>query len=160
MNWKEFYNKVRRGRIAPPVLLGIDPGGEIGWSVFTDGELAKAGQTPGYVHKTGEIHWEGIEQLLSNVNPTHIVCEDYKVYAHKLEQHTFSSVPTLRIIGMIEYWAWKNNVPIHYQMAMQAKGFCTDDKLKKWELWQKGQRHSRDAIRHICYFLTFERNYN
>lgn len=155
MEWIEFYKKVQRGRVAPTRLLALDPGGETGWTLFTNGNIDKVGQTPGYDHKTEVIDWESMETLLDSINPTHIVCENYKIYAHKLDQHTFSSVPTLRIIGMIDFWAWKNKVPIEYQMAQQAKGFCTDDKLKKWGLWQKGMRHSRDAIRHACYYLVF-----
>lgn len=43
------------------------------------------------------------------------------------------------------------------QMAVTAKNFCTDDKLKQWGFWQAGQKHARDSIRHGCYFLLFFR---
>lgn len=140
-------------------VLGLDPGGTVGWSIMEGCKLIANGQTPGYDDSTGKIDWDSIEHLLIDSKPDIIVCEDYKVYAHKLQQHTFSSVPTLRIIGMIEYFCHKHGIPLYYQMAMQAKGFVTDDKLKSWNLWQRGQRHSRDSIRHICYFLVFNKDF-
>lgn len=36
----------------------------------------------------------------------------------------------------------------------QAKSFATDDRLKHWNLWVKGNPHARDSLRHLCLFLA------
>ena len=138
----------------PERLLCLDPGETTGWCVFTKGELTHWGQALTMNKQTQMIDWDKVHGLIETIEPTQIVCEDYRVYSHKLDRHAFSKVPTLRIIGGFEYGAWLSGIPIHYQMAFQAKGFVTDAKLKEWGLWQDGLRHSRDAIRHGIYFLV------
>lgn len=87
-----------------------------------------------------------------------VIYENYRVYAHKLERHSNSEVYTLRLVGVIEYLCdVKHKIPYYNQMAQQAKGFVTDDKLKKWGYYRQGLRHARDAIRHGCYFLLFDK---
>lgn len=36
------------------------------------------------------------------------------------------------------------------QSASEAKGFCSDDMLKSWDLWKSKSPHERDAIRHLA----------
>lgn len=174
----------------PQALLCLDPGETTGWAVFERGELTKLGQAPTVSIKTvgnskkgsKSVDWPVVNDLFIMTTPTHVVCEDYRIYAHKLERHTFSSVETLRLIGGIDMichvgfsWVEKAGlaggqgvsipksdlklmefyepIPISYQMAVQAKGFVTDEKLKQWGFWKDGMRHSRDAIRHGIYYL-------
>lgn len=114
--------------------------------------------------KQKQIDWRALVKLFIQVKPTCVVCEDYKIYAHKLERHTFSSVETLRLIGGIDILCKLNilqclngifidTIPIAYQMAFQGKGFATDARLKEWGFWKEGMKHSRDAIRHGIYYL-------
>ena len=114
--------------------------------------------------KQKQIDWRALVKLFIQVKPTCVVCEDYKIYAHKLERHTFSSVETLRLIGGIDMLCKLNilqclngifvdTIPIAYQMAFQGKGFATDARLKEWGFWKEGMKHSRDAIRHGIYYL-------
>ena len=92
--------------------------------------------------------------IFADVMPTHVICEDYRVYAHKLERHANSQVVTLRLIGGIDYVCrFMMELPLAYAMAVSAKGFITDDRLKDWGMWQPSMKHSRDAIRHGLYFL-------
>lgn len=155
MSWEKFYTRFKKDKIAPERLIAIDPGNETGMALFTNGIFEKGWQVssaPG-----GVTNWREVEQMVLEYNPTIVVCENYRVYAHKLEQHSYSDVNTLRIIGCIEYLCWKHNIPLEFQMAAQHKGFCTDVKLKQWDLWHKGMRHSRDATRAGCFFLLFGR---
>jgi hypothetical protein len=137
---------------APKRLLCLDPGETTGWAVFEEGKLTAAGQA-----RTIES-WDVINDLFNDVNPTMVLYENYRVYAHKLERHSNSEVYTLRLVGVIEFICEVIlKVPQYNQMAQQAKGFTNDDKLKAWGFYKKGQRHSRDAIRHGCYFLLFDK---
>lgn len=167
MKYKDVLNKVYAGdpsRI-PSRLLCLDPGETTGWSLFERGKLTYYGQIE-TVTMDKQPAWHGLSKLFYETDPTHVVCEDYRVYAHKLERHSNSSVVTLRLIGGIDFICRNTfgatnelgpyiaeGIPLTYQMATQAKGFVTDDRLKSWDFWKPGMRHSRDAIRHGLYFL-------
>lgn len=180
MEFKTLCERYRKGIVYyPERLLCIDPGNTIGWCLFEKGELTTHGQLPVIVNDDGIINYEAIAGWLKDMQPTHVVMENYRVYAHKLEQHTFSDVSTIRIIGFIEgicklgtivnktrlssgEYSWETkgpSIPVFFQMAQQAKGFCTDEKLKEWGYWKTGMRHSRDAIRHGCYWMLFQKEY-
>lgn len=81
------------------------------------------------------------------------MCEDYRIYAHKLAEHTFSSVITLRLIGAITFMCAVMEWPLTFQMAYEAKTFIDDRKLEAWSMKVKG-RHARDAVRHGAFYLT------
>jgi hypothetical protein len=157
MTFEELLKKTRKNYTPPERLLCLDPGFTTGVALFTNGTLTSWEQVRTIETETEKINWMNLQDLFNRMKPTHIICEDYRIYAHKLDQHTFSSVTTLRLIGGIELLSLLDHVPIDYQMAMQAKGFCTDDKLKTWGYWQPGMKHSRDAIRHGCYFMLFNK---
>ncbi|MNO70446.1 hypothetical protein D3C76_613280 [compost metagenome] len=138
----------------PEVLLSLDPGETTGWSVFIDGKLHEAGQA-----KTFTGGWQEIDDLFDYVRPTMVIYENYRVYEHKLSRHANSEVYTLRLVGVIEYLCEvKYKIPYYNQMAHQAKGFVSDEKLKAWNMYQTGQKHARDSIRHGIYFLLFDKN--
>lgn len=150
----ELMERLRGSAKIPQRLICLDPGKTTGWCLFENGRLTQTGQLPDCFDDKN-IDTTGLFQLFKDINPDFILYEDYKVYGHKLERHTFNPVFTLRLIGAIESYAQINNIPTHKQMAVTAKNFVTDDKLKQWGFWQSGMRHSRDAIRHGCYFLLF-----
>jgi len=84
-----------------------------------------------------------------------IACEDYRVYSWESDKHKWANLHTPKLIGTIACVCWFNKIRASYRMAISAKQFVTDDKLVRWGLWQKGQRHSRDAIRHAVYHQIF-----
>lgn len=138
----------------PARLLCLDPGHTTGWAVFENGLLTASGQAA-----TMDKGWSEIDNLFNDVQPTMVIYENYRVYAHKLERHSNSEVYTLRLIGVIEYLCdVKFGIPQYNQMAHQAKGFVTDEKLKKWGFYKRAEKHARDAMRHGCYFLLFDKN--
>lgn len=138
---------------APKQLLVLDPGHTTGWALFLNGRLAAQGQA-----LTEAKGWQEIDDLFEYAFPTMVLYENYRVYAHKLERHSNSEVYTLRLVGVIEYLSEvKYKVPFYNQMAHQAKGFVSDDKLKAWGMYKPGMKHARDAVRHGCYFLLFDK---
>lgn len=188
MKYQEVLRRVYSGDFSrvPERLLCLDPGETTGWALFEKGYLKNYGQEetvtldPSSTAKKGDkiIDWIALEDLFVRTRPTHVICENYRIYAHKLERHSFSDVQTLRLIGGIDqlcHTGWFNKeypdsshdceidkvrvneyyppISINYQMAVQAKGFATDERLKEWDFWKEGMRHSRDAIRHGLYFL-------
>ena len=163
MKYGDVLNTVYKGDLSkvPCRLLCLDPGETTGWALFIDGHLNSWGQIE-TVDMQHQPAWEPLEELFMDLIPTCVVCENYRVYAHKLERHSNSEVVTLRLIGGIDYMCrmWTNMdlerrpIPIHYQMAAQHKGFVTDDRLRDWGFWRSGMKHSRDAIRVGLYFLV------
>lgn len=150
----------------PDRLLCLDPGNTTGWALFIDGQLASFGQTPTIKEKGGTngsaciVDWRAMEELFAITKPTMVVCENYRVYGHKLDRHSFSEVPTIRLIGGIDYLCTRLGIKIHYNMAVNAKGFITDEKLKSWDLYKVNMKHSRDAIRHGIYYLLIDSKKN
>lgn len=160
MTFETLLRRYRGDAYEPPkVMLCLDPGFTTGVCVFKEGKLDSWEQVTTVIKTTkgSKLLWPNLTDIFKRLQPTLIVCEDYRVYQHKLNQHTNSSVDTLRLIGGIDMTADMLGIPIVYQMAMQAKGFCTDEKLKSWGYWQPGMRHSRDAIRHGCYYMMFNK---
>lgn len=84
--------------------------------------------------------------------PDVIVCEDYKVYSWKSDDHKWNSLHTPQLIGAITVLAHQLQIPLVFQMAIQAKGFCTDQLLEQWGVYVKGQKHARDAQRHALFY--------
>lgn len=78
-----------------------------------------------------------------------IICEDYRVYAHKSDQHKWAGLHTPKLIGHIERIAYELEIPVVYPMAIEGKTWATDDMLKQWGLYNAGMKHARDASRHI-----------
>jgi hypothetical protein len=156
IEFQELLNKKREGTIwrTPGSLLVIDPGETSGYAVFKHGQLINSGSidAPGVEGQAMKVLG-----LVCLYKPTQVLVEDYKIYASKLAQHTWSSLNTPQLIGAIKHICEQNKTPITFQMASTAKQFCTDDKLKQWGFWKRGDKHARDAIRHGCYYLLFSR---
>src|SRR4029077_3196571 len=129
--WGEFLAKARRGRnqsSLPGRMLCLDPGDTVGWSLFVDGELFHAAQ-----FSTDPDHLSDLIRFVIGVAPTHVVMENYKVYAHRAAQHVGSEVNTIQYIGVFKLAAEQLGVPLTLQMAFQAKKFADDDKLHAWD---------------------------
>ena len=144
----------KKGVSIPGTLLAFDPGETTGCCVFKDGKPVEFRQLPTVNKKTRDYEWSIIEEFIDEIKPDAVIIENYRIYAHKLEQHSSSDVPTLQLIGAIKYMLFKRNIPYKLQMAQQAKGFVTDAKLKAWGMWDIGHKHARDACRHCVYYLV------
>lgn len=154
LNFNDLFERLRGNKKVPHKLICFDPGKTTGWCTFVDGKLEKVGHIE-HCYDENNIDATAIVKILQEEQPDFILYEDYKVYAHKLARHTFNPVFTLRLIGTIETYGQLQGIPTHKQMAVTAKNFVTDEKLKDWGFWETGMRHARDAIRHGCYFLLF-----
>ena len=137
-------------------LFAIDPGGTTGIAYFKGIELQYSRQV-----KSGEDVPKAaleIRELMRECDPHVAVMEDYRIYKWKKDDHTWSSLFTPRLIGAVEFICedgW--HVPLVKQMAQQPKQFVTDDKLMAWGLYSRGEQHARDAVRHACYHILFDK---
>lgn len=149
-------------------LLALDPGETTGWSIWDSHDNASRYE----MHSCGQLPtWDkeaqagtmfpiipavqGFAKFIEGLDIDQVIMEVYRVYEWKADSHSWSDVPTLRIIGVIETILHQHNIPYWFQTAQVAKNFATDDRLKEWGFYQRGQRHSRDSMRHALYFLLF-----
>lgn len=137
-------------------VLALDPGETTGWAMFEstaeDAKLLCQGQI-----KTWPmiIAVDNLTKMIEEHKPDFIVHEMYAVYEWKSQDHSWSQIPTVRVIGCIETLSIQQHISYSSQTAQVAKNFCTDEKLKTWDFYEKGMRHARDAVRHGTYFLLF-----
>lgn len=153
----KFSDLLRKTKCWPkkPIsILALDPGETTGYC-FMSVNVSTA-------YYAGQIDTPNIPQSVLKISEflterqvDVIVCEDYRVYSWKSDQHKWANLHTPQLIGCIKTLACIGDIPIHMQMAIEAKEFCTDDKLKAWGMYQEGQRHARDAIRHATSYLLF-----
>jgi hypothetical protein len=136
-------------------ILCFDPGHTTGWAFFEERKLVQSGE----IDTTSIPNCvENASNLFNQFMPSVVVMEDYRIYRRRQKQHVGSAMLTTRVIGCLETLAVQqvNEMPeIVKQPAHVAKGFCTDKKLKEWDMYDTGLKHARDAVRHGCYFIMF-----
>lgn len=84
---------------------------------------------------------------------TIVVCEWYTIYPHKLQEHVNSDVPTLRLIGLIEYLCLRHSLTLVKHSAANMKRNVPLEVLKAFGLHQPNQTHANDATRHAILYL-------
>lgn len=158
--FNSFSAAVRKAKQVPAFegrLLSLDPGEMTGWTLWD----CIPGQDDVRIAHGQMACWPlsdfvpEFEQFLGRWRPTFCVYESYHIYDWKLDTHSFSDVPTLRIIGSIETQLLQQSIPYTHQTAQVAKNFVKDERLKYMGYWETGLKHSRDAHRHAMYFLCF-----
>lgn len=132
-------------------IQAFDPGETTGYALLEDGKPTSF----------ANCSLEDLKDFLdANLRPTYtstVVIEDYRIrFDPKNRQaqksHAWSKGMTLRVIGMIDFWAFLNGFPVVYQqpsvkpMAYKAMGM-------DYEEWKKKPNHHyMDAIVHGNHF--------
>lgn len=144
------------------VLVGIDPGETTG--------LAIRRSNIGFVADLYQLNTKqigpGMDTLFEHIEAAQrqakifgqkilVILEDYKVYSWKADDHSWSPLHTSEFIGAIKYRLHQLGIPYHLQMASEAKRWADDEKLTQWDVYAKGLKHSRDALRHIITYAFF-----
>jgi hypothetical protein len=142
----------------PKHLLCFDPGETTGFERFVDGHLVWSEELKTHTIAPGT---HIINPLIGTAyklgSPVEVVVENYQVYKWKMKQHVGDTLHTARLIGCIETLCALYDIPLTKQLAQNAKKFATDEKLKAWDMYPKGQRHARDAIRHGILYILFNK---
>jgi hypothetical protein len=144
-------------------IIALDPGETTGWSAYYP-----LNRGPEHIQlslrqletKTVERGVEILDRMLGQAahefpNRTLLVCEDYKVYGWKSDDHKWASLHTPQLIGAIRCIAYQRKIPIVTQMAQVAKKFATDENLEQWGVYERGMKHARDAERHLLHAMVF-----
>lgn len=148
-----------------PVILALDPGHTTGIAILQGPRLLNYGQL-----NTTKLTSQSLTDLealfqrsfqLAGELHSHlaVVIEDYRIYSWKSEEHEWSDVYVARLIGFIMSVCVRMNIEPTFRLAQNAKGFVTDEKLKRLGWYVAGWQHSRDAIRHVVYHALFDEAY-
>ena len=127
------------------LILTIDPGETTGYVVAeTDGldyDIKISGQFP---------NWRQIEVLLTYWLPDTIVYEAFHLSPQIAKFKTRSIMPTVEVIGVLKYLAWKHIVG--ELLVSQPPGFKELVSLPRHVAGVTGP-HARDALRHLIAYL-------
>jgi hypothetical protein len=125
-------------------ILGIDPGVTTGFALYDS-------STEKFVTlQVDTTRMSAVQHTLVGTQPDQLVYEDFKHRPNLMKAELHS----LKVIGVIELYAEVRLVPVKAKyLPGYAKKFWTDDKLKKLDLYVKGQPHAMDAMRALLCFL-------
>lgn len=139
------------------IRLSLDPGHTTGYAVWKcdvqGASLLEAGQVTTWTKN--DMSMDAFIAILDKHPPHEVVFETYQIYEWKSDDHSWSQIPTVQIIGAMKMLFIQRGIKYVSQTAQVAKQFCTDEKLEQWGFYTKGLRHARDAIRHGCYRILF-----
>jgi hypothetical protein len=149
-------------------ILALDPGGTTGWAQLTyvDTKPIECDWTT-WVGSIGvrepmwtcgqigpDDHHKELFALLERADAFDftVVCESFEFRQYR--QRDNINLMSREYIGVTKLFGQERNRPVVFQTAGAAKPFVTDEKLKAMGLWVPGQKHARDALRHLVTFLV------
>lgn len=137
-------------------ILSIDPGETSGFCIAKKvNELEYNKKDREIFERIGEKErYYGFETIFYKFNIDILVYEEFKLYPWKAKQKSWSTFPTVEVIGVLKYLAEKHDIKIIGQGA-DAKDFFDNKKLKWIGLYDGFSAHERDAIRHALYYIEF-----
>jgi hypothetical protein len=135
-------------------VLAVDPGKTTGLALYRD-----------VFRKSEDMHewtawmlpWQqsmdAIVDWIQNGELDHVVCENFVISRNTLTKGADAHWP-MGGIGITRWMCERTHVPFDLQMPSDAKGFATNDKLKKLGWKTPGKDHPDDATRHLVLFLA------
>lgn len=149
----------------PQIVIAIDPGGTTGVAVMELGEIEfKLLKT--YQWGDPDEVWEKIHREVvawrDFIGPEklYVICESFEIRPDVLDP---DETPKYIIKDLERFVAPEHE--IHYQQASMAKVGVPPakggqpDALKRFGLYQRGMRHTNDAIRHIVAYALDKLRY-
>lgn len=96
--------------------------------------------------------------LMQMVNPDRdfIICESFEFRKEDAQTREYIDYSTGHYVGVVRLFCQMTGCGYVMQTASQAKGFWTDGKLKKIDVYRfLKSRHERDAARHWFHYDAF-----
>lgn len=155
-------------------VLSFDPSGNYnegsgttGWAVFEDGNLTEFGTISAADCGSLEGYFSEHETLIVMKKPNIVVCENFKLFAHKAKAQSFSQMETPQLIGYLRMMCWKRNIKVVFQQPSD-KLRMTDPILvkmgvielrngKHYCMGKPTNLHIRDAIRHGVFYNRYRK---
>ncbi|CAB4143896.1 hypothetical protein UFOVP453_8 [uncultured Caudovirales phage] len=135
--------------------------------MFEDGLLTEFGVINAADCGSLEGYFSEHETLLVMKKPNIVVCESFRLFAHKQKAQTWSQMETPQLIGYLRMMCWKRHIKVVFQNP-QDKIRVADPILEKMGVLEKRGKnyycngkptnlHIRDAIRHGVYFNRYQK---
>lgn len=159
-----LYDEKQSSRVKRVCILGVDPGATTGLCMITVPRESLLGDAPGKILTRDS--WETSESMRLQVRqvtslalrasaffPCLIVAEDFDLGGNRLAgAASEADVATpIRFNGALAY-AVSSGQAEHSILVFQGRTLAfttaTDDRLKKWDMWDVGSDHKRAATRH------------
>lgn len=131
------------------IVVAVDPGETCGWAmVHLLDDWARSPVSAGQATADDWCDW--VDAHLDA--ETLLAVESFTVTSRTAK---LSPQPRpIEVIGVMKFLARKRDAKIVLQSPSAAKRFATDAQLRKAGLWQPGQDHARDAIRHLLLAIS------
>lgn len=126
--------------------ISIDPGETVGYSIWEDSKRLTQGEK-----KTIDFLIM-LEDIIDELDL--IIYEGYALRRSSAKAMINNEFITSQVIGVIKWLAYKAKVETVKQSPAQ-KEFFTNNRLKKLGLYDRGQQHARDSVRHALYYQFF-----
>lgn len=124
-------------------VLAFDPGETTGWA-YTNTEAEPSMRTGTFPM------WSAVVQLIERLSPDAVIVEIFTLYAWAAQSQTWSTFPTVEVIGVIKFVCEQHHVPVRMQPASDAKALWLRKALVR------GSMHEMDAQKHVLAFLKRE----
>lgn len=133
-------------------IMCFDPGGTTG--------IAHYDVTHGIrmYHVGPGIHHRALWDSLLIGRPDMVIYEEFKYERREVDKGVAVEIISREYIGIIRLYAEMMHIPCH-KSTLNKLTFWDDDKLTLINLWSN-VIHERDALRHLLYFLTFDKKDN
>lgn len=133
-----------------PHYIAFDPGEHTGYCMFD-----REGQIIENSFKTG---FPELFRFLESMDTSFlkvVIVEEYRVRPDKQSTHSWSTIPTLRVIGALQYWAWRHGLaPVYQQPSDKVMGYkfahAQPTKVKSLS-------HQLDAMAHGILYLQLHK---
>lgn len=160
-------------------ILGIDPSGNYtegkgitGWCLMNEqGELLEIGQIKAQSYHRPEEYWNAHKNMIHHFHEKYqeniiVVIENFILYHDKALSQSNSQMETCRLLGLLQWYLWKKNIPYSLQRATDVKHRWSDDLLARERIIYKDRgywkhtdsnislssTHIRDAFRHAIHY--------
>ncbi len=151
-------------------LLALDPGGTTGWAKVTNRYTSEGFDPHHLVFSSGQVgpheHHKELYKLMHTHDCVTVICESFEF--RQMGEDTKKKVELIsrEYIGVAKLWCDQWDRDIVFQTASTAKALIPDKgpeadrKLKQLGLYVPGQKHARDAYRHLIrYMLVSDRKF-
>lgn len=155
-------------------VLVFDPSGNFkegdgttGWAFFNCDTLLDFGDIKSDNFACQELYWLRVGQLISEFQADVVVCESYRLFAHKAKEQSWSQLETPQLIGYLRMICWHKGIAFIFQDPSDKTRVADPILVREGVFEKRGNNyycngkktnlHMRDAIRHGIFYHRYRK---